>query len=70
MDGRTGRHLNLLILVRNRITLDIQLCFEKCWCYNNLFNIEVNSLRPIGAYMRHLFFDLRKKLISPPIFVP
>jgi hypothetical protein len=33
-------------------------------------NATVNSLRPIGANMRQIIFDLRKKLISPPIFVP
>jgi hypothetical protein len=45
------------------------------WTYRNhqaqlWYCPSINSLRPIGANMRQIIFDLRKKLISPPIFVP
>ncbi len=39
-------------------------------CERNCCEVLLNSLTTVVSYLRPLFFYLREKLISPPIFVP
>jgi hypothetical protein len=72
------RVLYIMCVTDHPFVLLVSMSFLSCrhtfvclFSYSTLcISVTINSLRPLGANMRQIIFDLRKKLISPPIFVP
>jgi hypothetical protein len=56
-------HRKLLKMLRFQCFCSTLVCTTPKWT-------GFNSLTAVVADLRPLFFDLRRKLISPPIFVP